>query len=118
MFPTSGLGAQIRNVLLLALAAALVPELSNVTLGRLQLHFMSRDCDDIDVWEIFSDHITLILSDLETIGRREGKCAVTQDDPCSSSGFTLPEPVDCVVTSPPTPTDTATFGTRDLTYTF
>lgn len=91
----------------LALAGVLVPDLTNVTLGRLQLHFIDRSGDDMNVWNTFCRHALGMIDDLEEI----------ESDPNSfqTSGHVfhtdatnplLPEDfplADRVVTSPPYP---------------
>jgi hypothetical protein len=99
--PTSGVRAFFR----LALAGVLVPDLTNVTLGRLQLHFIDRTGDVINVLEVFSAHCHKMIDDLEQIQRlhltKTSKVFLinsTEPDP-----KTFPVQVNCVVTSPPYP---------------
>lgn len=56
---------EIEDFFMLAMAGVLVPDLSNVTLGKLQLHFINRDNDVINVWDIFSNHALMMIDDLE-----------------------------------------------------
>src|ERR1700690_416217 len=51
----------------LALAGVLVPDLTNVTLGRLQLNFIDRTAHVIRVWETFKAHTLTMLADLEKV---------------------------------------------------
>ncbi len=51
----------------LALAGSLVPDLTNITLGRLQLHFIDKTGYDLDVWRTYSAHVETMIGDLSTI---------------------------------------------------
>ena len=51
----------------LALAAVLVPDLTNVTLGRLQLHFVNKDKHKINIWQTYERHTLKMLSDLRAL---------------------------------------------------
>ena len=62
--------AEIKNLLLLALAAVLVPDLSNVTLGKLQLHFIDRNQDEIDVTKTWAEHARRIANDIGEIDKK------------------------------------------------
>ncbi len=94
-----------RDFLLLAACGVLVPDLTNVTLGRLQLHFIDRTDAKIDVWTSFSQHALSMISDLEKL---EGVDHPAQSF-CHHQNSTVgPLPItDCkvnvVVTSPPYP---------------
>lgn len=97
----------VRRLLLLALAGVLVPDLTNVTLGRLQLHFIDRTGHDINVWAIFSAHVGRIADDLESLResgahlRRYARCY--QQNSMDLSQLRLDRRVSAVVTSPPYP---------------
>lgn len=94
-----------KDFLLLALAGVLVPDLTNVTLGRLQLHFIERDTDVIDVISIFSNHVNIMISDLENLLVLEevGSAQIFHTDSVTLEGVSLKKPVSCVITSPPYP---------------
>lgn len=94
-----------KNFLLLGFAGVLVPDLTNVTLGRLQLHFIERDTDVIDVISIFSKHVSLMISDLESLLELEsvGSAKIFHTDSVTLEGVSLEKPVSCVITSPPYP---------------
>lgn len=98
----------IRRFLLLALAGVLVPDLTNVELGRLQLHFIEREEDEIDVWKSYSKHVHIMLDDLETI-RKYSKVKESDDTKCylqdalDLSNLRLNGLVSAVITSPPYP---------------
>ncbi len=89
----------------MALAAVLVPDLSNVTLGRLQLHFINKDKIQIDVWEIFERHINKMLSDLGEINNQSTRTSGTikLGDATIPSDFDGFDDIDAVITSPPYP---------------
>jgi hypothetical protein len=95
----------IRRLLTLALANALVPDLTNVTLGRLQLHFIDRSNDVIDVIETFERKVDEIIEDLEFV--REGnpwkQANLFHQDSTALNGFRPAKPISIVVTSPPYP---------------
>lgn len=91
----------------LALAGVLVPDLTNVTLGRLQLHFIDRSSHDIQVWPTFHQHVLKMIRDLEEI--ENDKCALESrglvfhaDATAHDLAGRIPL-VDRVVTSPPYP---------------
>lgn len=98
---------RIRRLLLLAFANSLVPDLTNVTLGRLQLHFIDRIGHQIDVWSTVSNQISQIAHDLETIQNIEeteygsGQCFL--QDSLDLSRFRHDQKVSAIVTSPPYP---------------
>ena len=97
----------VRRLLLLALAGSLVPDLTNVTLGRLQLHFIDRTEDDIDVWRIYSKQAFQIADDLEAIQQEDkkhyGSARCFLQDSLDLSGLQLEKNISAVVTSPPYP---------------
>jgi hypothetical protein len=94
-----------RNFFRLALAGVLVPNLTNVTLGRLQLHFINRDNDKIDVAGTYANHARKMISDLRDIQKISelGSSNVLLQDSTDLSNLNLPRKVDCVITSPPYP---------------
>lgn len=89
----------------LVLAAVLVPDLTNVTLGRLQLHFINRDKDQIDVWHTYESHALRMFNDLEKLHAIDRKAhgRIVQGDATKPESFTSLEPIDAVITSPPYP---------------
>lgn len=95
---------EYRDLLLLALAAVLVPDLTNVTLGRLQLHFIDRSKHVMEAWPTFSAHAKQILSDVKSQlqERHISKAIVFHTD--SRSPNAPPDyKAHCVITSPPYP---------------
>lgn len=100
----SSLSNEIKNFFMLAMAGVLVPDLTNVTLGRLQLHFIDRSDDTINVWETFFNHAQTMIDDLRHIPAVNGgaSCLYHVD----STGAKLPSPnlsANLVITSPPYP---------------
>lgn len=89
----------------LALAAVLVPDLSNVTLGRLQLHFINKDNTLIDVWDTFHRHTVKMLDDLAALNNENtGTTGVIKHgDATVREDFEDFSDIDAVITSPPYP---------------
>lgn len=96
---------QVRSLLLLALAGVLVPDLTNVTLGRLQLHFINRDSDTIDVLSTYLRHAEAMAADLEELQTtpQVGAARCYLQDATRVSDFKAEKKVDAVITSPPYP---------------
>ena len=94
-----------RDFFLLGLAGVLVPDLTNVTLGRLQLHFIERENDLIDVISIYIGHIHKMITDLYEIVKlsNTGKAKIFKTNSVTLEGVALESPVNCVITSPPYP---------------
>jgi hypothetical protein len=87
----------------LGLAAVLVPDLTNVTLGRLQLHFIDRSKHDIRAWPTFERHVCRMLDDLEGGTASSAKASLFHTD-ATSPGTPVPrERATLVITSPPYP---------------
>lgn len=99
--------SHVRRLLSLALAGVLVPDLSNVTLGRLQLHFIDRNDQHIDVWGTYSRHVLQIAEDLEMLqnasAHRHGTAQCYHQNSLDLSNLALDRKVSAVVTSPPYP---------------
>jgi hypothetical protein len=96
----------MRNFFRLALAGVLVPDLTNVTLGRLQLFFIDRAGDEIDVLSTFVRHVTSMIDDLAAVQTnasdvRSNLFHVDATDVASI--VEQVEPISCVITSPPYP---------------
>ncbi|HKT31932.1 MAG TPA: hypothetical protein VJS89_05525 [Gammaproteobacteria bacterium] len=96
---------QVRAFLRLALAGVLVPDLTNVTLGRLQLHFIDRSADKIDVWQTFYAHACTMLEDLKAVAAvpSVGSATVFHVDATQPAIPQYLPPIDRVITSPPYP---------------
>ncbi|WP_175728653.1 DNA methyltransferase [Burkholderia ambifaria] len=102
----SGNNRHIRNFLRLALAGVLVPDLTNVTLGKLQLHFIDRSAHHIDVIGTFTAHARKMIEDLQSV--QENASSVRSelfhvDSTDISPVASKLAPISCVVTSPPYP---------------
>lgn len=94
----------IKDFFILAFACCLVPDLTNITLGRLQLHFINRDDDNIDVLESFKQKAKMMIDDIGKVF--DLKDVISKIYYCDSTcldnsvcDFTA----DYIVTSPPYP---------------
>jgi len=87
------------------LAEALVPDLTNVTLGRLQLHFIDRSQEEIQVLPVFISRANRMLDDMREIRATHLKrtSRVLQGDATKISELEIDRRVNCVITSPPYP---------------
>ena len=96
---------EIQAFFRLCLAGVLVPDLTNVTLGRLQLHFIDRNEDNINVLDTYINHCRKMIEDLEEIQRlqlvRTSRDILNNSTKPGENIFT--EKVNCVITSPPYP---------------
>jgi len=101
----SGFPTRVQDFFTLALAGVLVPDLTNITLGRLQLHFIDRSNDDINVWATFSQHTQTMINDLaglqKSVFRRTSYAY--HADSTSEIAPRYPKSADLVITSPPYP---------------
>lgn len=96
---------RVRDFFHLALAAVLVPDLTNVTLGRLQLHFIDKSGAEMDVWTTFSAHTLSMIADVEglhQVNAASGAEVIFGDSTKAATFASVPE-IDAVVTSPPYP---------------
>ncbi len=88
----------------LAFLAVLVPDLTNVSLGRLQLHFIDRDEDSISVWDSFESHVTLMIEDVGSeLGRYEARQNIYLQNATEVRAENYDWRADIVITSPPYP---------------
>lgn len=89
----------------LALAAVLVPDLSNVTLGRLQLHFINKDNAVMDVWDTFQRHAAKMLDDLTALNNENTATTgvIKHGDATVREDFNEFSEIDAIITSPPYP---------------
>lgn len=96
-----------KNFFHLCLLGILVPDLTNVTLGRLQLHFIDRTHDLIDVWDAFSRHLERMLEDVNYLHSLaelpQTKSNLWNADSTLLRGVSFDRPIEYVVTSPPYP---------------
>lgn len=95
----------VRDFFRLCLAGVLVPDLTNITLGRLQLHFIDRSNDVINPMESFSKHAESMISDMAQSNdlKNIGKANILLQDSTDVSNLKTIRPIDCVITSPPYP---------------
>jgi hypothetical protein len=95
----------VRNFFRLCLAGVLVPDLTNITLGRLQLHFIDRSQDQIDALGTFVKHAKGMISDLAVADAlpNVGRANILLQDSTDVSKLKLARAVDCIITSPPYP---------------
>lgn len=111
-----------KDFFLLSLAGVLVPDLTNVSLGRLQLHFVDKSKQDLNVWRSFAGHAKQMIDDLERIGDAviHTPSIVFHTDSTTLEGIgPLPYPVDRVITSPPYPNRYSyVWNTRPFLYFF
>lgn len=95
----------IRSFLRLSLAGILVPDLTNVTLGKLQLHFIDRSNDKIDVIKSYTVHTSNMIEDLANVREQSGlgTSKVLHQDSTDLGELKLDRKIDYVITSPPYP---------------
>ena len=93
-----------RRFFLLAFAGVLVPDLTNVTLGKLQLHFIDRSEHDIRVWDTFANHVTQMVDDMGELHTLQETTASCIHADATNLGAVQPaHKIDAVITSPPYP---------------
>lgn len=96
-----------KDFLSLGLAGVLVPDLTNVTLGKLQLHFIIRDNDEIKVFDTFKKHIIMMINDLKILkteyGNNEALANLYQTDATDIGHLNIKHKINVVITSPPYP---------------
>jgi tRNA G10 N-methylase Trm11 len=104
---TANLDQPNKDFFLLGLVGVLVPDLTNVTLGKLQLHFIDRNNDVINVFESFKKHIETMISDLKIIRSEYGIEFSSSDlfltDSTDIKHINFDSKADLVITSPPYP---------------
>ena len=94
-----------RDFFLLCIAGVLVPDLTNVTLGKLQLHFIDRDSHEINVLSTFTSHLDSMLEDLSNINSLHlaSESKIFHTNSVTLEGVSNIKPISCVITSPPYP---------------
>jgi len=110
-----------RSFFYLCIAGVLVPGLTNVTLGKLQLHFIDRADDKIDVLKIFISHLNRMIDDYgvicEIADMNKSKPYLT--DSTELDRIDIRDKIDFVITSPPYPNRYSyTWNTRPFLYFF
>lgn len=111
----------MRNFFDLALSGVLVPDLTNVSLNRLQLHFIDRSSDNIQVIKTFTSHLENMVNDLEYIQEIgfDQKAKVYLVDSTNIDNLNLDMPIRFVITSPPYPNRYSyVWNTRPYLYLF
>lgn len=90
---------------MLTFAGVLVPDLTNVTLGKLQLHFINRDNDLIDVKGAFERHANTMINDLEGAQKiiKSGRAKIFHTNSVTLDNIKIENQINCVITSPPYP---------------
>ena len=96
---------KVREFLRLSLAGVLVPDLTNVTLGKLQLHFIDRSEHVINTLKSYRTHTERMIEDLATVRQQTGlgSSIVLHQDSTELKGLKLATKIDHVITSPPYP---------------
>lgn len=94
---------EIKNFFLLAIASVLVPDLSNVTLGRLQLHFIDRSNEKIDAVSIFKKQLETMILDFQKLPKSSNNFEIINTDSTNLNNIKIKDKVDSVITSPPYP---------------
>lgn len=96
---------EIRDFLRLSLAGVVVPDLTNVTLGKLQLHFIDRTNDEINVIKSYTAHTMKMIEDLDMVREQDGlgTSRVLYQDSTDLGDLKLEKKIDHVITSPPYP---------------
>lgn len=110
-----------RKFFFLALAGILVPDLTNVTLGKLQLHFIDRATDEINVEKSYFSHLSKMITDYDALNSQHytkpAKLFLT--DSTVLDGISIPHEIDFVMTSPPYPNRYSyVWNTRPFLYFF
>ncbi len=96
---------RVRDFFLLAFAGALVPDLTNVTLGRLQLHFVDKSNASMDVMSTFVAHASGMIDDLADISSMDDVAVskIYLQDSLNLSELKDAPRASAVITSPPYP---------------
>jgi DNA modification methylase len=102
---TASYGNEYRDFFFLSLAGVLVPDLTNVTLGKLQLHFIDRNDDNIDVFFTYSNHLDKMINDFKAIKELgiSNHAHLFHTDSTSLDNVDIKDKIDFVMTSPPYP---------------
>ena len=109
------------SFMFLCLAGVLVPDLTNVTLGRLQLHFIDRSDDNIDVLSTYRIQFDRMVADLTKINEKKIKtqAEIYHIDSTNLKNLNISDKIDFVITSPPYPNRYSyVWNTRPFLYLF
>jgi hypothetical protein len=99
-------GQSYKDFFLLALANVLVPDLTNVTLGRLQLHFVNKDNKVMNVFDTFFNQVKIMidgLTDVQSKNESDIPSILYLTDTTELDGINVHNLADIVITSPPYP---------------
>lgn len=110
-----------RSFFSLALAGVLVPDLTNVTLGRLQLHFIDKSDVEMSVTDSFMRHCANMIRDIEELASldRQPDVKIWHQNALDLSDFNEEVKADVVITSPPYPNRYSyVWNTRPYLYLF
>ncbi len=105
----------------LCLAGVLVPDLTNVTLGKLQLHFIDRSKDTINAKASFQIHLNKMINDYSEISKLNTRnyAELFHTDSTELNGISIDNEIDFVITSPPYPNRYSyVWNTRPFLYFF
>lgn len=114
-------GIEYRNFFYLCLAGVLIPDLTNVTLGKLQLHFIDRSKHQLNVFKTFKNHFLKMFDDLLLIQNKDitNKAELFLTDSTELNGIVINDKIDFVITSPPYPNRYSyVWNTRPFLYFF
>jgi hypothetical protein len=112
---------EIGNFFQLALAGVLVPDLTNVTLGKLQLHFIDKSNAIMDVEKSFFTHLKKMIDEIKMLklNTKENLSKVFLTDSTKCENVHLNDKIDIVITSPPYPNRYSyVWNTRPFLYFF
>ncbi len=110
-----------KDFFFLCLAGVLIPDLTNVTLGRLQLHFIDRTDHIIDVYSTYEKHILRMIDDFKGIKQLNtaNYAELFHTDSTVLDGVNIKDKIDFVITSPPYPNRYSyVWNTRPFLYFF
>ncbi len=118
---TENYGKDYRDFFLVSFAGVIIPDLTNITLGRLQLHFIDRMNDDIQVYNIFVNHLTKMINDYRELSAppENIQASLFHTDSTILDGINIDNKIDIVMTSPPYPNRYSyVWNTRPFLYFF
>jgi len=114
-------GDEYRDFFFVCLAGIIIPDLTNITLGRLQLHFIDRSNDEINVYQTFHNHLYQMIQDYEELSNSEDvkEASLFYTDSTELQDVIIDDKIDIVMTSPPYPNRYSyVWNTRPLLYFF
>ncbi|MCE5227009.1 MAG: site-specific DNA-methyltransferase [Porphyromonadaceae bacterium] len=101
----SSFSASYKDFFHLCLAGVLIPDLTNVTLGKLQLHFKNRENDIMNVLATYTKHLNLMLDSIKKVSSLDinNHAQLFHVDSTQLEKINIPDSIDFVITSPPYP---------------